>query len=224
MSSERFWFGGDRRVAGARGRGAGGCRGHRPGRRGRSAPRDALEAEVDVPVVRTDVWAWPASCCEGRFVTSRSVRPHCRSSATNRAVRPKRRRGAGTRAGCCRGCGGCRRRPGRGSDRTRAVEAEKQPDGAVPQPSVRRPSTGRESRRRRSRVALPAGLAERRARRQIDHAVRLLAVLGRDAAVDDSMSWAIAGSSEFEKVTPVWSPIGWPSITRSCWEWPPWKW
>ena len=32
---------------------------------------------------------------------------------------------------------------------------------------------------------------------------------------------ATAGSSEFENVMPTWSPMGWPSMTRSCCEWPP---
>jgi hypothetical protein len=28
---------------------------------------------------------------------------------------------------------------------------------------------------------------------------------------------------EFEKVTPVWSEIVWPSITYMLWLWKPWK-
>ena len=39
-----------------------------------------------------------------------------------------------------------------------------------------------------------------------------------------SIPSATPGSSEFENVMPIWSPIGCPSITTSCCEWPPWKW
>ena len=39
-----------------------------------------------------------------------------------------------------------------------------------------------------------------------------------------SRPWAIPGSMEFEKVTPVWSEMVWPSMTYMLWLWKPWKW